>query len=249
MTELDLIIDFHLEADRQGPGSAIETLKALSFIEIENKEHLKIADIGCGTGAQTIALAQHLNGNIIAVDLANKFLEKLNKNAKDLGLSDKISTLNIPMDNLPFEDEELDIIWSEGAIYNIGFDTGISQWKRYLKKGGYLAVSELSWITNERPKEIEEYWSNAYPQITTISNKIQSLERSGYLPVAHFILPVYCWLDNYYTPMKNRFDRFLEKYQYSDAAMSIVQQDQEEIRLYEKYKDFYSYGFYIAKKC
>ena len=157
MTELDLIIDFHLNADRQGPGSTNETLRALDFIDIKNKDRLKIADVGCGTGAQTITLGQHLNCNIIAIDLADKFLQKLNKNANDLGLNDKISTLNSPMENLPFEDEEFDIIWSEGAIYNIGFKEGIRQWKRYLKKGGYLAVSELSWITKDRPKEIEEY--------------------------------------------------------------------------------------------
>ena len=206
MTELNLIVDFHLNAARQGPGSAKETLRALDFIELKNNEHLKIADIGCGTGAQTITLAQYLNGNIIAVDLVDKFLEKLKKNATELGLSDKISTLNLPMDNLPFAEEEFDIIWSEGAIYNMGFDEGICQWNKYLKKGGYLAVSELSWITNERPKELEEYWTQAYPQIDLISNKIKSLERSGYIPVAHFVLPQYCWLENYYAPMKNRFD-------------------------------------------
>ena len=30
------------------------------------------------------------------------------------------------MDALPFENEELDLIWSEGAIYNIGFEKGVT---------------------------------------------------------------------------------------------------------------------------
>ena len=248
MTELDLIIDFHVNADRQGPGSTKETLKALSFLEIEDNKHLKIADIGCGTGAQTIALAQHTTGNIIALDLALKFLDKLSRKAIEKGLSERITTLNMPMENLPFEDGGFDVIWSEGAIYNIGFENGINQWRKYLRKGGYLAVSELSWITNNRPEEIERYWNNAYPQIDTVSNKIQSLEKSGYVPIAHFVLPEYCWLENYYIPMQNRFDHFLEKYEYSDLAQSFVNQEREEISMYEKYKDFYSYGFYIAKK-
>ena len=34
MTELELMIDFHKDAERQGPGSYSETLKALSFIDI-----------------------------------------------------------------------------------------------------------------------------------------------------------------------------------------------------------------------
>jgi hypothetical protein len=46
------------------------------------------------------------------------------------------------MDNLSFRDEELDLIWSEGAIYNIGFERGLREWRKYLKAEGYIAVSE-----------------------------------------------------------------------------------------------------------
>jgi ubiquinone/menaquinone biosynthesis C-methylase UbiE len=62
------------------------------------------------------------------------------------------------MDNLPFQSEELDLIWSEGAIYNIGFERGLNEWRRYLKPGGYIAVSESSWFTDERPAEINDFW-------------------------------------------------------------------------------------------
>jgi hypothetical protein len=40
------------------------------------------------------------------------------------------------MDDLPFKEEELDLIWSEGAIYNIGFEKGLREWRKYLKKMG-----------------------------------------------------------------------------------------------------------------
>lgn len=62
------------------------------------------------------------------------------------------------MDNLPFQDEELDLIWSEGAIYNIGFERGMYEWNRFLKKNGFIAVTEASWFTPERPAEIEDFW-------------------------------------------------------------------------------------------
>jgi ubiquinone/menaquinone biosynthesis C-methylase UbiE len=99
----------------------------------------KIADIGCGTGAQTMALAQHTKGHITAVDLFPVFLEKLNERAQEKGLSDRITTLARSMEDLPFEGEALDIIWSEGAIYIMGFEKGVRDWKRFLKPGGYLA--------------------------------------------------------------------------------------------------------------
>ena len=119
MTELDLIIDLHKNAERQGPGSEKDTLKALSFFEFPADKKLKIADIGCGSGGQTITLAENLNGLITAVDLFPDFLNALNEKSRKLGLTDKIVTLEKSMDDLPFNKSEFDLIWSEGAIYNI----------------------------------------------------------------------------------------------------------------------------------
>ena len=61
--------------------------------------------------------------------------------------------------------EELDLIWCEGAIYNIGFERGLNEWRRFIKPGGYLVVSEASWFTWERPTEIQKFWQVAYPEI------------------------------------------------------------------------------------
>ena len=136
MTELELLVDFHKDAERQGPGSPNETIKALDLTGVDKNEDLKIADIGCGSGDQTITLAQNTNGQITAVDLFPGFLDKLDNKAKELGLHNRVTTLKKSMDDLPFDNEEFDIIWSEGAIYNIGFEAGIKKWKEYLKSGG-----------------------------------------------------------------------------------------------------------------
>jgi len=248
MTEIELLIDFHKNAERQGPGSKADTLKALSFIELEKGRPLKVADIGCGSGAQTITLAQNIDGLIIAVDLFSEFLDKLNVKTKELGLQEKVITLEKPMEDLPFAKEEFDIIWSEGAIYNIGFEEGVKKWKEYLKSGGYIALSEITWTTNSRPTEIEEHWNKEYPQIDTASKKIKIIEENGFSPVGYFYLPVSSWIENYYQPMMERFDDFLRKHNNSEIAKSIVNGEKEEIRIYKKYKEFISYGFYIAKK-
>ncbi len=64
------------------------------------------------------------------------------------------------MDDLPFGDREYDILWSEGAIYKIGFEIGVTYWNRYLKPGRLLVASEITWITSSRPLEIQNYWED-----------------------------------------------------------------------------------------
>ncbi len=88
--------------------------------------HLKIADIGCGTGASTTLLPKELDAEITAVDFLPEFLDELQTRAKDHGVAEKITTLSCSMDALPFSDEEFDVIWPEGAIYNMGFENGVS---------------------------------------------------------------------------------------------------------------------------
>ncbi|MBZ0181904.1 MAG: class I SAM-dependent methyltransferase [Melioribacteraceae bacterium] len=248
MTELELLVDLHKDGERQGPGSEEETLKAFSFIDLENFEKLKIADIGCGTGGQTITLAKHTGAQITAVDLFPEFLNVLNNKANELELLKNIKTVEASMDNLAFHDEEFDVIWSEGAIYNIGFERGLQEWKKYLKRGGYIAVSEATWLTKSRPKEIEEYWNREYADINMAANRIKLIEDNGYSLVGYFVLKQSSWMKNYYEPIKNRLQKFLERHNNSESAKQIYESSIEEIEIYEKYKDYYSYGFYIAKK-
>ena len=248
MEEYQLLIDLHKRAKRQGPGEDAETEKAIDLAMLDPSASLRIADIGCGTGSSAMLLARLLSARITAVDFLQDFLEALENRAEKMGLSDKIRTLNCSMDNLPFGDEEYDVIWSEGAIYNIGFKKGVKDWKRFLKTGGMMVVSEITWLTADRPSELQEYWKNEYPEINTASSKIDILEKNGYSPVAYFVLPEHCWLDNYYRPMQDGFEAFLKRNGNSEKAQAIVNAEKKEIALYEKYKAHYSYGVYIARK-
>ena len=143
MDLLELIIEYHKDNERQGPGSEEATLKALSYIPQLN-EKSKVLDIGCGSGGQTITLAKNTAAQITAVDMLPQFLDQLQNNAKENNLINRITTKEMLMDGLTFDENYFDVIWSEGAIYNIGFEKGLSLWRKYLKANGYIAVSEIS---------------------------------------------------------------------------------------------------------
>ena len=186
----------HLNNDRQGPGSEEMTRLALDIARVDKATCYRMADLGCGTGAQTLTLAQELQGEIVAVDLFETFLEKMQERIHNAHLKASVTSLAASIDHLPFAEGEFDIIWSEGAVYNIGFRKGAGYWKNFLKEGGILAVSELSWTTGSRPNELEQFWKEAYPEVDTVSNKIRVLEDLGYKVLGHFILPEYCWMEN-----------------------------------------------------
>lgn len=246
--DFSLICEYFASVERQGPGSPEVTLKALSFID-NLTEHSRIADLGCGTGGQTMTLAKHAPGEITGLDLFPDFIDIFNRNAEQLDLHNRVKGIAGSMvDPLPFEEASLDLIWSEGAIYNIGFEQGLNEWRKYLKKGGYIAVSEASWFTGERPDEINVFWMENYPGIDTIPNKVAQVQRAGYVPVATFVIPENCWTEHFFAPCHKAQEEFLKKYPGNKMVEDLVINQRHEEDLYNKYKAFYGYVFYIGKK-
>jgi SAM-dependent methyltransferase len=243
------MMDLHREGKRQGPGSDEETLRALSLSRVDPDAELRVADIGCGTGASTLVLAEALpRARIAAVDLFPEFLEILTRQARAAGCADRIEPLRASMDALPFGAESFDLIWSEGAIYNIGFAAGIATWAPFLKAGGVLAVSEITWLRPDPPEEIASHWNAEYPEIATATKKIEILERGGFDLLGYLTLPPSNWIDTYYKPTEERIPAFLERHQGDPDAARLIEMEREEIDLYRRFQDFVSYGFYVARK-
>ena len=89
---------------------------------------------------------------------------------------------------------------------------------------------------------------DAYPEIDTIPNKVAQIQKAGYLPVATFILPENCWTEHFYEPLVVAQQKFLEKHKGNKTAEDYIAWERYEAEMYYKYKKFYGYVFYIAKK-
>lgn len=248
MDELDLIIDLHKYNKRQGPGSSATTRRALDFVLQTAPNLSEVADMGCGTGTVTIDLAKNIDAKIVGIDLFPSFLEVLKNRVDEEGIQDRVLAVEASMDSPPFELGSLDMIWSEGSIYNIGFKNGVEIWKKYLRNGGFMAISEITWLTAERPKEIDNYWHSVYPEISTASAKIAVLEKAGFEILGYFPIPISDWTENYYRPLLNGFSAFRERNYGNSMVEYIITNEAKEFAMYEKYCKYYSYGFYVARK-
>lgn len=248
---LELITDLYKGLARLGPGSEAATRQALALAEaagLPSTTPLQIADLGCGTGAATWVLAQALAGTITAIDQLPAFLNALEARRPEAPLLASVETCAADFSQLPFPQESLDLIWSEGAIYNLGFAAGLAAWRPFLKPGGFLAVSELTWLTAQRAAPLEAFWNKAYPEVATTSAKLAILEQKGFRPLGYFPLPPACWLEGFYEPLEASLPAFLARQGSSPEAKALAQEVREEAALYRRYGGQVGYGFYVAQR-
>ncbi len=244
---MDIFFEIHKDLPREGPGDIESTLKAFSFL-VNLPQVPLLLDIGCGPGKQTNDLVSITSARIVAMDTHRPFLHKVASNSNKTWQSGQIKLLEASMTCLPFPTACFDVIWSEGAIYNIGFENGLRSWKKYLKPGGYIAVTELSWLQAHRPNEIQDYWAMEYPSIHDIPGNIASIETAGYSLLANFTLPAASWWNDYYSPIEVRLTLLNEKYSKDPEAIGCIASTRQEIDMHRKYSDYYGYVFYIMQR-
>jgi len=235
---------------RQGPGDNESTKKALHMIR-QLPATLNVLDIGCGSGTQTIELARNISGTITALDNHQPFLDELDRRASREGFSDRIRTVNGSMFSLDFAKESFDIVWSEGAIFVIGFERGLGEFRPLLKPGGYLAVTELCWIKEDQPREIAAYFEAVYenlPAMKNVAGNHECIERVGYELIGSFTLPESAWWESYFRPMEAGIGRMRGKYPGNARVDELCNEMLHEIDMYRKYSRYYGYVFYVMRK-
>ena len=245
---MDFFFEIHKDLPREGPGDSESTRRAFRKLSALPEEPV-ILDVGCGPGAQTLDLAQQSDGVIYAVDTHQPFLDRLQEKVTELGLEKRIHVLNQSMKELQFPPASFDLIWSEGAIYIIGFEAGLRTWKPLLKPGGYFAVSELTWLKPDPPppEKVKEFWNVGYPAMKSLEENLDIIHACDYYLIDYFVLPNSSWTENYYQPMQARIAMLREKYRSDPERIQVLDLEQEEIDIFNQYNDWYGYVFYIMQ--
>ena len=231
---------------RQGPGDNLYTKKAYHIIPALNSDPV-IVDIGCGTGMQTLELARISFGNVVGIDNHEPYINRLNEKIRAEGLDNCRAEIG-DMHNLNLDAESCDLIWSEGAIYITGFENGLLEWKEYLKPGGFMAVSEIAWFEEHRPKELQDFWDVEVPNMLNEESQKKIIADCGFDLVDSFQLPYEAWLNNFYEPLEKRLVVMREKYSGNEEALKIIELTQKEIDISRSFHDYYGYIFYIMMK-
>ncbi len=230
---------------RQGPGCKDATLRALGLLT-DLPADPTVLDIGCGSGMQTLVLAEELKTKIVAVDNHRPLLDALNLTAKQAGLD--IDTRELSMVEMPFAQESFDLLWAEGSIFIIGLTRGLRDFERYLRPGGYLAFTELCWYDDDPPAEVKAFFAAAYPEMKTVGEVRQMATDSSYRVIDNFNLPDSAWWDNYYTPMLARMNELKQHNAGIAAAAEVYARCEAEIDIFRRYSNCYGYTFFVLRK-
>ncbi len=230
--------------EKLGPGSNEDTLQVLRMLP--SRHFRLIVDGGCGAGRQTIALVKELGEPVHALDTHAPFLQELTNRAQEAGVGHLVLTRCMDMKDVPAAFHDIDLLWSEGAAYNIGFANALAIWAPAIKRGAFAVVSELSWLRARRPDRVSAYFAVAYPAMHSLGENIAVAEAAGYSLHGTHTIPPSAWQEDYYDILEPRA-RVLASHA-DPAVRSFAAETLEEIDVFKCSGNSYGYVFYVLQR-
>ena len=233
------------DMDKLGPGDDSLSLYALRSLPQHRFE--VVVDAGCGAGRQTFVLAAELKTPVHAVDSYQPFLDRLSQHAKGNGSAQLVRTHCMDMKDIPRVFPKIDLLWAEGAAYNIGFGNALATWAKAIKPNGFAVVSELCWLRDDRvPDAVTEFFRSGYPQMQSVEQNIQTAEEAGYELFNIYTLPKETWIQNYYDILEPRAKSLAS---HTDIAVrNFALATLDEIETFKISDDSYGYVFFVLQR-
>lgn len=233
---------------RQGPGSRACAERALALCS-DLPPSPAVLDLGCGVGGQTFHLAEILSGSIVAIDSHVPSIELLKAELTRRGLSHRVRALVADMAQLALTPASFDLIWSEGALYNIGIENALQICHPLLRDGGYIAFTDAIWRKDNPPTEVKTSFDLDYPAMGYIGELLTTIENCGFDVQGHFTLPDEAWWEDFYAPMEHRIEALRRDRHSDDAeALAVLDQLAQEPELHRRNSEYYAYEFFVARR-
>lgn len=245
--QTELFFEVFEPLPRQGPGSRACAEHALKLCA-ELPTTPDVLDLGCGAGAQTLHLAQLTEArSILAIDSHAPNIDRLRAAAAEHGLTDRIEARVADFAQPDHAPGNFDLIWSEGALYNIGIERALELYHAPLRPGGYLAFTEAVWRTTQPAPEVRAAFAD-YPAMGKAVDVVAIVERQPFTLVGHFTLPDESWWEDFYTPMLERIEELRTKYGGDGEALGLLDELAAEPAMHRRHAAEYGYEFFVLRR-
>jgi SAM-dependent methyltransferase len=232
---------------RQGPGSRACAAKALALCH-DLPPAPAVLDLGCGVGGQTIHLAELTSGSIVALDSHAPSIKRLRATVAARGLAERIRPVVGDMASPGLPAASFDLVWSEGALYNIGIENALRICHGLLRPGGYLAFTDAVWRKENPPPEVKASFEDDYPTMGRVPDVLAAIARRGFSLIDHFSLPDAAWWDDFYAPMQQHIEDLRCRYADDGEALAVLDQLAQEPAMHRRHSDYYAYEFFVVRR-
>jgi SAM-dependent methyltransferase len=193
----------HSDLPREGVGSDATT-RTLLDLTGPLPSSPRALDVGCGPGRASLVLAA-AGARVTAVDLHEPFLHRTRDAARGAGLTARVAVERASMTALPHPDGAFDLLWCEGAAYLMSVDRALQEWRRLLRPGGSLVLTDAVWTTAAPSEEARRFWSQ-YPEMRDEAALVAAARSAGWEVLATHLLPDADWTDEYHDPLAAAID-------------------------------------------
>ena len=218
-----------------------------------------ILDVGCGAGVTPVFIAKTIGCKIVGVDISEGMVERSKERVKKERLTDKIELRAADAQNLPFNDNCFDIVFTESVTaFPEDKQKAVNEYVRVTKPGGYIGLNESTWLKVPPPPELvawasQDLGANVNPLTSNEWNGL--LEAAGLKDIVSktFAINVKDEARGIYRRyglggMLTVLFRMLSLYTKSAAYRKFVMKVKKEGVAPKNLNEYFGYGIYVGRK-
>ena len=237
MTDDEAFWTLYSGLDREGPGLRADVEWAVGRLELQGA--LEVCDAACGSGADTVALAELLpEAKIEAVELGAALVAAAQERCRGL------KNVSVRQGDMMEIEGPCDLIWCAGALYFAGITEGLSKWRRVLAPGGSVVFSEPVRLAGERAATEIAFWDE-YPALTDMDGIVERVHAADFRVLDTRLIVGDPWAF-YYRSMKARIDE-LERGPVPAALGRVLEAAKAEMANWTAAQDRIAYALMITQ--
>lgn len=124
------------------PGGLGATKELLELCRLNSNN--RVLDVGCGSGSTACLIASTYGCQVLGIDISEVMISRARERAARKGLLDKTDFRTADVFDLPFNDDEFDVVIVESVLTPLPGDKKVAMRElcRVVKVGGFIGVNE-----------------------------------------------------------------------------------------------------------